>query len=125
MGGGYIWPYGAEHWCNLEGQYLHIVSDMSHFEGQAYETSICSLGVIGTRYVRDGNPLPAEITLVVGESWRFSLLHIQSEIEIGTELAIDVREKIASNLITITNRESSTDLFIDTTELISFQTVEI
>ena len=69
--------------------------------------------------------MPAEITLVVGESWSFSLLHIYSEIEIGTEFAIGVREKIASNLITITNRESSTDLYIDTTGIISFQSVEV
>ena len=54
MGLGMIWPFGAEHWCNLEGQYLHIVSDMSLYADQNYETSICSLGVIGTRYVRDG-----------------------------------------------------------------------
>ena len=69
--------------------------------------------------------MPAEITLVVGESWSFSLLHIYSEIEIGTEFAIGVREKIASNLITITNRESSTYLYIDTTGIISFQSVEV
>ena len=94
MGRGYHWPYGAEHWCNLEGQYLHIVSDMSHYEDQNYETSICSLGVIGTRYVRDGEPLPASITSELtdeGESWLFKLNHIKSEIEIGTDLLIDVR----------------------------------
>ena len=68
MGKGMVWPFGAEHWCNLEGQYLHIVSDMSHLAGQDYETSICSLGVMGTRYIRDGEPLPASITLVLGES---------------------------------------------------------
>ena len=27
-GRGKVWPFGAEHWCNLEGQYMHIVSDM-------------------------------------------------------------------------------------------------
>ena len=59
-----VWPYGAEHWCNLEGQYLHIVSDMSRHVGRGIELGICYLGVIGTRYVRDGvNHLPAEIQL--------------------------------------------------------------
>ena len=29
-GRGMIWPFGAEHWCNLEGKFVHIVSDMSH-----------------------------------------------------------------------------------------------
>ena len=52
------WPFGAENWCNLEGAYLYIVSDMAHLAKKDYETSICSLGVIGTRYVRDGESLP-------------------------------------------------------------------
>ena len=66
---------------------------MSHYADQNYETSICSLGVIGTRYVRDGEPLPASITSELtdeGEHWRFELQHIKSEIEIGTELLIEV-----------------------------------
>ena len=108
-----LWPFGAEHWCNLEGAYIHIVSDMSHLAGSDYETSICSLGVIGTRYVRTGESLPSEITLVVGESWSFSLEHIYSEIAIGTTLKIAVREH-GSNLISISERESATDLAIDT-----------
>ena len=54
MGVGMIWPFGAEHWCNMEGTFLHIVSNMKHMADQDYEVSICSLGVIGTRYVRNG-----------------------------------------------------------------------
>ena len=79
-----IWPFGAEHWCNLEGKYLHIVSDMSQYADQEYNCSICSLGVIGTRYVREGEQLPAEIALELGESRQFNLQHIKSELEIGT-----------------------------------------
>ena len=65
------WPFGAEHWCNLEGAYMHIVSNMAHLADKDYETSICSLGVIGTRYVRDGEPLPQMINLAAGGSWSF------------------------------------------------------
>ena len=101
MGRGMIWPFGGEYWCNLEGKYLHIVSDMSAFAGQEYETSICTLGVMGTRYVRDGTPLPAQIDIVAGQSWSFSLSHIYSELEIGTTLAIKLREKTQSELVTI------------------------
>ena len=108
-----IWPFGAEHWCNLEGTYLHIVSDMSHLKWFEYETSICSLGVIGTRYVRDGDSLPAEITLTSGESQSFSLAHIYSEIEIGTRLAINVREKSGLSWVQITNEEDWTNISID------------
>ena len=111
------WPFGAEHWCNLEGTYLHIVSDMSHLAGQKYETSICSLGVFGTRYVRVGEPLPAEIDIVADETFSFSLAHIYSEIEIGTKLEIAVREKTKSNVVTIVNNDSSAYITIDTTRV--------
>ena len=121
-----IWPYGGEHWCNLEGKYLHIVSDMSHLAGQDYETSICSLGVIGTRYMRRGEYLlPAEITLRMGEKWSFSLPHIESEIEIGTKLAIAVREKSNSNLIKIQNWTTQAHLVIDTKGIEEEERVEI
>ena len=110
------WPFGAEHWCNLEGTNLHIVSDMIHLAEQDYETSICSLGVFGTRYVRGGEPLPAEIKIAAGETWSFSLAHIYSEIEIGTKLEIAVREKTGSNTVTIVNKDSSAYITIDTTK---------
>ena len=49
---------GFEHFCNLQGQYLHIVADLSSFANDAdYEQVICSLGVMGTRYIRDFNPV--------------------------------------------------------------------
>ena len=47
----YMWNYGAEIWCNLEGQYTTIVADLTDLSG-AYEMSICNLGVMGTQYVR-------------------------------------------------------------------------
>ena len=55
MGTGMDWTYGGEHWCNLEGSYLHIVSDMSHLQADSsnYIASICSLGVMGTKYERE------------------------------------------------------------------------
>ena len=45
-----VWPYGAEHWCNLEGQYLHIVADLNDLYAASldYEMSLCTLGVFGT-----------------------------------------------------------------------------
>ena len=72
QGDGKIWPFGAEHWCNLEGKFLHIVSDMSPYADEEYETSICTLAVMGTRYKRDyGQSLPAEIDIITGESRDF------------------------------------------------------
>ena len=48
-----IWNYGKEIWCNLEGRYMHIVADLSHLAGQGYEMQLCSVGIMGTQYVRD------------------------------------------------------------------------
>ena len=58
MGSGMVWPFGGEHWCNLEGRYVHIVSDMRAYEFPQvyYEVSVCMLGIMGTRYVRGQDP---------------------------------------------------------------------
>jgi len=57
-----VWPYGKEHFCNLEGRYLHIVGDLNHLSGGSYEQTICTLGVFGTQYVRD-DPLLSSINV--------------------------------------------------------------
>ena len=61
---GYVWTYGIEVWCNLEGQYVHIVADLSHLV-PPYTMSLCSIGIMGTSFVRD-EPLPASIEISQG-----------------------------------------------------------
>ena len=56
------WNYGAEEWCNLEGQYVFIEANLEHLSGQQYEMTICSLGVMGVEYIRDVQ-LPTYIEL--------------------------------------------------------------
>ena len=60
------WPYGAENWCNLEGKYLHYVAELSQVlaDHGSITASICSVGIFGTKYVRDGSPLPSSIEIV-------------------------------------------------------------
>ena len=50
-----VWTNGAEAWCNLEGQYLSIISDMSDrwASDASYAIHLCSVGIMGTSYVRD------------------------------------------------------------------------
>ena len=75
MGTGYIWPFGMENWCNLEGKYLHIVADMSAYTSSAAdsdEVSVCSLSIYGTKYVRD-DPLPNSIIVIPGKINTFSV----------------------------------------------------
>ena len=58
---GDVWTYGIEVWCNLEGQYVHIVADLSHLGG-GYTMSLCSIGIMGASLVRD-EPLPTSIEI--------------------------------------------------------------
>ena len=51
-----LWNFGKEVWCNLEGRYMHIVADVSHLATLGYMQRICSLGIMGTKYIRDEAP---------------------------------------------------------------------
>ena len=50
---GDLWNYGIEIWCNLEGQFVTLVANLAHLNGESYEMSICSLGVMGAEYIRN------------------------------------------------------------------------
>ena len=47
---------------------------------------------MGTRYIRDSDPLPTEITLDVGEEYYVKIPNIYSELEIGSKLEIWMEE---------------------------------
>lgn len=57
-----IWNYGRETWCNLEGRYLHIIADLSHLAGEGYNMQLCSVGIMGTQYIR-ATPVPDNFTV--------------------------------------------------------------
>ena len=88
-----VWPYGAENWCNLEGTHLHFVADLSHLVAQygSFESSICTVGVFGTKYGRGGSPLPSTLQIAQNDSVSLSIPHIYSELTISTALAINLR----------------------------------
>lgn len=97
---------------------MHIVSDMGELRGRDYETSICSLGVMGTRYVRNGNGLETDtdIEIFTGESKRFTLNHIYSELEIGTSLMVEVKLSSSKDFVKIDNsKDGYTEIRIETT----------
>ena len=74
----------------MEGQYMHFVGDLTHLAGQPYEQSICSLGIMGTRYIRDTNPITS-LDLTTGTSTSFIVERIRSEFTIGNDLDINLR----------------------------------
>ena len=63
----YAWKYIAEVWCNMKGRYTHIVKDFTTYDASCqsdpvngsyyngYKASICSVGVMGAKYVQNGS----------------------------------------------------------------------
>ena len=85
-------------------------------ESGIINTSICTVGVFGTRYVRDGESLPTRIEIAQGATRSLSVPHIYSELFIGTTLAINLRQASAEQLTFVTFEELSnaTKVLIDT-----------
>ena len=92
-----------------------MVADLNHLLGD-YDISICSFGVYGTKYVRDGDPLPSSVKLTQGNRQVINVSHIYSAIEIGTILSIKLRQKETSlSFVTFKEKSSSVDVIIDST----------
>ena len=63
-----MWRFGMENWCNLQGQYMHMVADVSEHadDGSVSDSdgiAVCSVGVFGTKYARAGEPLTTSIVM--------------------------------------------------------------
>ena len=54
---------GAEAWCNLKGDYIHLVKTGL---GGNWKSVICTLGLFGTIYERDANHPPASQAVDTG-----------------------------------------------------------
>ena len=79
--------FGAEIWCNLEGRYTHIIADYTDNIDYITSQYICSLGIMGTRYVRD-TEIVDEIELSTQDIITLEIPHIYSELVIGNTLDI-------------------------------------
>lgn len=76
----------------MQGRYTHIVKDYTsiYIANGFYDASICSVGVMGTKYVRS-SVVVASVTVVEGEQTTFDVSKIYSEITISTVLTINLR----------------------------------
>ena len=77
-----IWNYGKEVWCNLEGRYMHIIADLSDLAGQGYEMILCSVGIMGTQYVR-AQTFPETVEIQSENFTTLTIQNIYSTISIG------------------------------------------
>ena len=85
--------YGKEIWCNREGRYIFFQADMGYmmYEQQS-EMSLCSLGIMGTKYDYINGASPEDTVYVdVGKSTVYKLPFIVPTIAIGNELSLDVK----------------------------------
>ena len=82
---------GAELWCNMEGQYAHIIADLGHLAGDNYHMSICSLGIMGTEYARR-EQIPETISVSQGQKLIKIFSQLSSLELIGTKLQIEARQ---------------------------------
>ena len=85
-----MWNYGKEVWCNMEGRYLHVVADYAHASQTDYSISLCTVGVFGTKYIRDTD-LETEIKIDTGTVKNIEVARIYSQMTIGNELNINLR----------------------------------
>ena len=94
-----IWNYGKQVPCNLEGQYVHVVADLTGLAQThtTYQMSLCSYGIMGTKYVRD-EPVASVIEIQEGETSILTIPHIKSYYEIGTLLSINLRQPEGNQL---------------------------
>ena len=100
----------------MQGRYLHIVADMSQHVSTADdsdEVSICSVGIFGTKYVRNGEPLPEVVEVTKGQTLTVSIEKIQSAFSIANSLDIRLRQATNLSFIQITENSSTSDVLID------------
>ena len=64
------------------------MADTTHLSGATW--SICNLGIMGTRYVRD-TPIATELTLQMGETITLSVEDIYAEIPIANDIVPRLR----------------------------------
>lgn len=112
---GLVWPFGGEIWCNMEGRYLHFVADLSRYmpNGSQDTVSICAIGVFGTKYVRDGEPVPTSITMLRGASETFVVANIYPLHELGNELAINLRQASSLGFVTLDQSDASSQTVVN------------
>ena len=101
-----MWNYGAEAWCNMEGRYVTlVVSPDPAYLGQ-YTLSICSLGVMGVKYIRD-NPPPTRIEIKYFGDQTITIENIYAQERLGNTLSIHLRQKPGSEHAFVTLTQGS------------------
>ena len=109
-----VWNFGKEVWCNLEGRYMHIIADFSHLSGEDYSMELCSLGIMGSQYVRD-QTLPSTLEISKEDLTYLTVANIYSAMPIGNELNINLRQSEGSELafVTLTEEADQTIVTLD------------
>ena len=107
---------------------MHIVADLRHLAitYSSYTMPICSLGIMGTEYVRNEAP-PTDITLEQGSTTALNIPHIYSALPIGNTLQINMRQQSGAELsfVSLSNLASLTKVKIDGSNLTNLGDYEL
>ena len=70
---------------------MHIVANWAHLAGENYSMELCTVGIMGTQYVRDQI---LQETLEISKEGLTSITinHIYSAIPIGNQLSIKMKQ---------------------------------
>lgn len=92
-----MWSFGLEAWCNMEGRYLYFEANYSLLTDAT--VSICNLGIMGTKYVRD-TPVPTQLTIDLYDTVpvSVSVQDFYAEIPIANTINPQVRQAIGAEL---------------------------
>ena len=108
-----VWNYGKEIWCNMEGRYMSIVADLTSLSSESsYEMSLCSVGILGTKYSR-ATTLPTPVIQSSDTYEVFTIDAITADPAIGNTLDIAIRLATSHSWLTIITDASVHYLVVD------------
>ena len=97
---------------------MTMVADYSNMEQPIFLPALCTVGIFGTEYVRD-EVIEETLKIQSGAIQSLQIPHINSALEIGNTLAINMRQRLGSELdfVFITEQETYSEVTINASGL--------
>ena len=91
---GMVWNYGTEIFCSQTGRFVHIIADLRHLAKKSYDVSLCSLGIMGTKFDREVEP-PSEFDIYHKSTESITVQKVAPVYDVGDK--IDIRVRVLEN----------------------------
>ena len=110
-----VWNYGTEIFCSQTGRYVHIIADLRHLAKKGYEVSLCSLGIMGTKFDREIVPV-SQFDILHKSTESITVQKVEPVYDVGDK--IDIRVRVIENPsdlnIKVINELNDSKIEIDT-----------